>query len=628
MADKTFLMSDEASKVALADVISSGNPNVGETINNGRAIFVGLEAQISSETEDKIIEQLKYITKQCLGDSDETADYERVCVVEETEEMTIERLQSKEDVEERIMSQLAHMRYTKENILKLMADFDAANKMYAGFAVDCSKKYGVFIVPWLEKTKKILGLQIKSYTEKDLYLKLLKNGKKTSGNVVTGANGLQFTISKPHKKLWVKKSGKVIIADTVSESMETCMQVAGKKLAEYLGSLELPKFSDELKKHVLGEMNSDLSKMDENRRVQTLTFRAEIAYLQLAIQIWSSLSNWKKWEISRIRAAHPGEDCDREIRAIKAAASPGFKALGKDIRRGIHTLSKSLTGNSFKRVAAAALGASFMDVNNKWVADEANAKSFANTALAEEVNLFMYRNMRKKGFKVAEEVVEKLDYAEGIEKDLEIDFTDGTAVIEDADGEDVGVAEAADSHVNGKWTVFENEHGKLMIKKSIEEVLIDQIPTGDEGHRVFITVSNDRNDCTGDFLKEAQAKSTRVSLVSYANRGNLKIGQAIVSNGKVVGQYRIPYMNPKVYGMKVFKAAVDAVGNVEGIIERVYSYYSTEEKHYITICVLKDVRRIPGYGRTPDHVPDGRVSSKKAINTDTEVLRDMPKLSM
>ena len=265
MADKIFLTSDEASKVALSDVISSGNPNVGETINNGRAIFAGLEAQISPETEEKVIKQLRYITKQCLGDSDETADYERVCIIERTDEMTIERLQSKEDVEERIMSQLAHMRYTKENILKLMADFDAANKMYAGFAVDCSKKYGVFIVPWLEKTKKLLGLQIKSYTERDFYLKLLKDGKKTSGNVVTGANGLQFTISKPHKKLWVKKSGKVIIADTVSESMETCMQIAGKELADYLGSLELPKFSEEVKKHVLGEMEADLTKMDEIR---------------------------------------------------------------------------------------------------------------------------------------------------------------------------------------------------------------------------------------------------------------------------------------------------------------------------------------------------------------------------
>ena len=625
--ERTYLTSDEASKVALADVISSGNPNVGETINSGRAIFVGLETQVSAE-DDKIIEQLRYITKLCLGESDETADYERVCVIEETEEMTVERLGTKEDVEDKMMSQLAHMRYTRENIVGLMADFDAANKMYAGFAVDCSKKYGVYVVPWLEQTKKLLGLQIKSYTEKDLYLKLLKNGQKTSGNLVTGANGLLFSVSKPHKAIWTKKSGKIIIADTVSESMETCMQIAGKELADYLGTLELPKFSEELKKHVLGEMTSDLSKMDETRRTQTLTFRAEIAYLQLSIQIWSSLSNWKKWEISRIRAAHPGEDCDREIRAIKAAASPGFKALGKDIRRGIHTLSKSLTGDTFKRVAAAALGASFMDVNNKWVADEASAKSFANTALAEEVNLFMYRNMKKKGYQVAEEVVEKLDYVEGVEKDLEIDFTDGTAVIEDADGEDVGVAEAADSHVNGKWTVFENEKGKLMIKKSIEEVLVDQIPTGDEGHRVFITVSNDRNDYTGDFLKKAQAKGTRISLVSYANRGNLKIGQAIVSNGKVVGQYRIPYMNPKVYGVKVFEAAVDAVGNVEGTVERVYTYYSSEEKHYITICVLKDVRRISGYGRTPDHVPDGRLSSKKQILTDTEVLKDMPKLSM
>jgi len=627
MADKIFLTSDEASKVALADVISSGNPNVGETINSGRAQFAGLELQISSEDE-KVINLLKYISKQCLGESDETADYERVCVIEETEEMTIERLPAKEDVEDKMMSQLAHMRYTKENIIKLMADFDAANKMYAGFAVDCAKKYGVFIVPWLEKTKKLLTLQIKSYTEKDFFVKSLKTGQKTTGNLVTGANGLLFTVSKPHKAVWAKRSGKTVIADTVSESMETCMQVAGKELAEYLGSLELPKFSEELKKHVLGEMTSDLSKMDENRRVQTLTFRTEIAYLQLSIQIWSSLSNWKKWEISRIRAAHPGEDCDREIRAIKAAASPGFKALGKDIRRGIHTLSKSLTGDTFKRVAAAALGASFMDVNSKWVTDEANAKSFANTALAEEVNLFMYRNMKKKGYQVAEEVVEKLDYVEGVDKNLDIDFVDGTAVIENADGEDVGVAEAADSHVNGKWTTFENEQGKLMIKKSIEEILVDQIPTGDESHRVFVTVSNDRNDCTGDFLKEAQAKGTRVSLVSYANRGNLKVGQAIIANGKVVGQYRIPYMNPKVYGMKVFEAAVDAVGNVEGTVERVYCYYSSEEKHYITIGVLKDVRRISGYGRTPDHVPDGRTSIKRAINTDTEVLKDMPKLSM
>ena len=354
--NKTYLTSDEASKVALADVISSGNPNVGETINSGRAQFAGLEMQITSE-DKKVVDLLKYISKQSLGGSDETADYERVCVIEETEEMTVERLGTKEDVEDKMMSQLAHMRYTRENIVGLMADFDAANKMYAGFAVDCAKKYGVFVVPWLENTKKLLTLQIKSYTEKDFFMKSLKAGQKTTGNLVTGANGLQFTVSKPHKKLFTKKSGKVIIADTVSDSMETCMQIAGKELAEYLGSLELPRFSDELKKHIVGEMNSDLSKMDESHRVQTLTFRAEIAYLQLTIQIWSSLSNWKKWEISMIRAAHPGEDCDREIRAIKAAASPGFKALGKDIRRGIHTLSKSLTGDSFKRVAAAALGA-------------------------------------------------------------------------------------------------------------------------------------------------------------------------------------------------------------------------------------------------------------------------------
>ena len=590
---------------ALADVIRSGNPDVGEVVSN-TSTLKAIVHYAADGTEEERIRALVLLDKIFGRSSEKQANYEFVVKSVDSDEITVLQLTDKEAAE-RVLGQMKRIVRSRENLRMFLLDLDACGKMYSGFSIDCAKKSGLFNVPYLAKCKMLVGAQFRIYADnlsrEGFGVKMLKPQDEVdefqAKNLSVTDNGLVFWQS-PERTAFstTKEMGrKEYILDPVSKCLERALAEVGPEMTLFFGEQELPGFSESLKEYILKSL------------VESSTFNVTSIYLRYCLGVWTSLTMWKQSRIREIRAMNNGSEDEEQEGAIKAAVSPGFAALRKDIRRGARFVSGTLSGKPFgpKVLAAAALGASYMDTKGKvWVEDEAEAKSFAITALAEETNLLLYDKMIDLGNETTEMVVEKLDNRSsfGLEPGMRLTFEDGEAVIMNESEEEIGLAVAMNDQLEGLWIVTENEEGILELRRDIHESLVDLIPQGDETKRVFISSnqkgSDKNNNTLYEELMKAQISGEYVRLVRAANRnqGNLKVPQAITIGNKIVGAYRTPFVEGPARDVMV-----DAIGNCKGKVERLFNYYSKEEG-WVTICCLSDVR----YLQDGESMPNGLVN--------------------
>ena len=592
-----WLQPDQVWAKALADVIRSGNPDVGEVVSNTSTLkaIVHYGAD-GTETERKWALAL---LDNIFGRSTEKQDqYKLVVKKVESDEMLILKLSDKEAAE-KILGQMKRIVRTRENLRLFLIDLDAAGKMYAGFSIDCAKKSGLFNVPYLTKCKMLVGAMFRIYSEvigpEGFGMKMLKPqdsiDDSEAKNVSITDNDLVFWTSPAHKALYHTKPGgkKQYILDPVSRCLEGALEVVGPEFIKFFGEQDLPKFPEGLKRHILDSL---VVKNEDDDPAFSLTS----LYMRYMLGVWTTLTNWKLFKIREVRAMNNGGEDEEQEAAIKSAASPGFTALRKEIRRGARYVSgmssKTHTAMGPNNIAAAALGASYMDSKGQaWVEDEAEAKSFAMTALVEESNLLLHNNMGKLG-DVTEIVTEKLNLKDsvGVQAGMTLNFEDGAAVIMDEDENEIGVAIAMKEELEGFWTVVDSGDGQLMLCQDVHGALIDLIPQGDEKKRVFVTSNPKGSDKSSnalfDELLKAQISKEEVVLTRYANKdygSNAKVPQAIVIGNKIVGVYRTPFVDQQYRDI-----IVDAIGNCKGKIERLFNFRS-EDEGWITVVCLEQV---------------------------------------
>ena len=603
--DDLWFTPDKVWAKALADVIRSGNPDVGEVVSN-TSTLKAIVHYAADGTDAERIRALALLDKIFGRSSEKQANYEFVVKSVDSEEITILQLTEKEAAE-RVLGQMKRIVRSRENLRMFLVDLDACGKMYAGFSIDCAKKSGLFNVPYLAKCKMLVGAQFRIYADnlghEGFGIKMLKPQDEVdelqAKNLSVMDNGLVFWQSPERKAFSTTKEGgrKEYILDPVSKCLERALAEVGPEMTRFFGEQELPGFSESLKDYILDSL------------VTSTTFNVTSIYLRYCLGVWTSLTMWKQSRIREIRAMNNGAEDEEQEAAIKVAVSSGFAALRKDIRRGARFVSGTLSGKPFgpKVLAAAALGASYMDNKGKvWVEDEAQAKSFAITALAEETNLLLYDKMANLGNETTEVVVEKLDIRNsfGLEPGMTLTFEDGEAMIMDESEEEIGLAIAMNDQLEGFWTVTENEEGVLELRREVQESLVDLIPQGDETKRVFISSnqkgSDKNNNTLYEELMKAQISGEYVRLVRVANRnqGNLKVPQAVVVDDKIIGAYRTPFVEGPARD-----TMVDAIGNCKGKVERLFNYYSKEEG-WVTICCLSDVR----YLQDGESMPNGLVN--------------------
>lgn len=594
--ENKYVNPKEVWSTALGCVVESGLPDVGEVVANSQTLkdHVQLAANGSEEERAAVLPRLKLVLKP----QDESVPvYVRVAMPDPNQEMATFIIEAKEAGEE-VLERIKHVPWTRENLLLFMQDLDALTKMYAGFAIDCAKKFDVFEVPYLEDCKKNLGVAFRYYSADNFGMELLKAKSeedlqkliaKEGAKVLS--NGLAILRHPKRQKLMAKRGKKQVLLDPISQCLEEAMDRVGEELTSFVEGLELPKFSPVTKKYLVNAIEKDE------------TFYSEFVLMKYYLQVWTSMMNWKQKELSRVRRENGGKlDPDQEA-AIKGAVSPAFKALEADIRRGIQFLAYLISGKSFKPqyVAGVALAASYYSNKGQWVADEAFAKNFAVTALVAEFNGLLYSQRKQAGDKVTEYETAEIDaeLSFGYEIGMTLTFENGKAEIMDDDLNLVGLVTLDEIHhednhqLSGSgWEVCE-ENGHLYVRKPVVNGLDDQIPDVDETRRVFIS-SNGREDSKdsntlGKAMLEAQAMGKDVYLVKAANgMGNAGgIPQAVVVGDEIVGRYRTPFVRKgkTERGADYRQAIVETIGCVKGKVERVFTYFDKEEG-WVTITEL------------------------------------------
>ena len=584
--------------IALEDTVKSENLAVGQTIMvHVRLMTLILLLIWAIEAgNQKLVEELSQAFDAIFPPSG-PRDQEYIRVVEilpdETHEMALERIKDQKIVE-KLVSQARRMALTVENLRRLYEDLSIFAKMFGGFAIDSTKKYGIFVVPYAEKTQKGLDVRIKNLDSKFFGVKRAKDDTKfddkTWDVLPAGENGLKFAVSKPDTRHWHvagQYNEKYMLNDPTSQGMDISLQQA-RDLVRFYGEQQIPVFSVAMKESVL-------------EKIQTRkTFYIALLAAKYMTELWLTLNSWKQEKIRIVIGRNQGRPCKEEIAAVKSQATPGFKRIKEENIRAISHVFRSLNAKDVNPdfIAAVAVAACFTNKSLKW--EEEDYTISAMTMATEFVNLFFYRRMKAQGNECPEVVVEPLDLLAGIENGQTLDFVDGEA--EDHESEEETVAVAVDDSVQGRWEVFEDEKGRPFIKRSVESLLVDALTTGDESIRVFAAVADNKQaaNTLGKVLDVAQAKDMDVTL-AYAAYGenNSKVGNAIVVDGEIVGQYRTPYVDKKSYreneqrfAEAAYQALVSVVGGIRGKVERFYNYYSNEKKTYCTVCVLKDIKRI------------------------------------
>jgi hypothetical protein len=590
-----WLRPDEVWMKALADVIRSGNPDVGEVVSN-TATLKAIVRYGADGTDEERATAIRLLEK-ILGKAGKHETYELVVKSVESDEIITLALDEKELAEE-ILDQMNKVVWSRENLRLFLIDLDACGKMFAGFSIDCAKKSGTFNVRYLTKCKMALGAMFRIYKDdmgpEGFGLKMLKACDEIPDDQVNQVsvldNGLVFWKSKQRTKMtYVKEHGrKEYILDPVSRCLETALATVGPEVIDFFGQQELPEFPEALKKYILDSMVVG----DDNDP----SFNVTSVYMRYMLGVWTTLTNWKLFKIREIRAMNNGEEDDEQEAAIKSAASPGFAALRKEIRRGARFVSGSTSKDHRamgpKNIAAAALGASYMDKKGEsWVEDEADAKSFAMTALVEESNLTLFDKMGSLGNEVTEVAKAKLNNRAsfGLKDGVTLTFESGEAVIMDETEEEVGLAVAIDDQLEGLWTVVEVEEGFFELYSDVHENLIDLIPQGDERKRVFVTSnpkgSDKGNNALYEELMKAQLNGDVVTLTRVANKdfgSNVKVPQGIVIGDKIVGVYRTPFVDQAYRDV-----IVDSIGNCKGKIERLFNFRSEDEGWITVVCLEK-----------------------------------------
>lgn len=594
--DKTWLRPDEVWVKALADVIKSGNPDVGEVVSNTSTLKAIVHyAANGTEAERKwALGLLDGIFGKTSGKQE---NYELVAEKVESDEILTLKLTEKEAAD-KILGQMKKIVRSRENLRMFLVDLDACGKMFSGFSIDCAKKSGVFNVPYLEKCKMLVGAMFRIYSEgigpEGFGLKMLKPQDSIDDlevkNVSVMDNGLVFWSSPRHQIQYVKSGGKKrYILDPVSRCLEGALATVGPEFVKFFGEQDLPEFPPDLRDYILKSLKVS-SKDDDS------AFSVTSVYMRYMLGVWSTLTNWKLSKIRDIRIMNNGEEDEEQEAVIKSAVSPGFVALRKEIRRG----SRFVSGmSSSKRqamgpqnIAATALGASYMDKKGKvWIEDENEAKTFAMTALVEESNLLLHNSMKKLNAGVTEVVRERLNLKDslGVQAGMTLEFEDGAAVITDESENEIGVAYAMKDELEGFWTVVENQDGELELHKDVRQALVDLIPQGDEKKRVFVTSNPKGSDKDSNALFEellkAQLNEEDVVLTRYANKdygSNVKVPQAIVIDNKIVGVYRTPFVDQAYRDI-----IVDSIGNCKGKIERLFNFKSEDEGWITVVCLEK-----------------------------------------
>lgn len=584
--------------IALEDTVKSENLAVGQTIMVHVRIMTLILLLIWAieAGNQKLVKELSQAFDAIFPPTG-PRDQEYIRVVEilpnETHEMALERIKDQKIVE-KLVSQARRMALTVENLRRLYEDLSIFAKMFGGFAIDSAKKYGIFVVPYAERTQKGLDVRIKNLDDKFFGVKRAKDDTKFNdkawGILPAGQNGLKFAVSNIESRDWWvagQYNEKYMLNDPVSQGMDISLQQA-KDLIRFYGEQQIPVFSVAMKDAILTKIAS------------RQTFYIALLAAKYMTELWLTLNSWKQEKIRIVVGRNQGRPCKEEIAAVKSQATPGFKRIKEENIRAISHVFRALTGKEVDPdfVAAVAVAACFTNKSLAW--EEEDYTISAMTMATEFVNLFFYRRMKAQENECPEVVVEPLDLLAGIENGQTLDFVDGEA--EDHESEEQTVAVAVDDSVQGRWEVFEDEKGRPFIKRSVESLLVEALTTGDESIRVFAAVADNKQaaNTLGKVLDVAQAKDMDVTLAyaAYAEN-NSKVGNAIVVDGEIVGQYRTPYVDKKSYreneqrfAEAAYQALVSTVGGIRGKVERFYNYYSQEKKTYCTVCVLKDIKKV------------------------------------
>lgn len=597
----------------MLDVMTAESEDVGPVIANSDSLK---EAHTMGASDDPVRRAAGLAAIQLVcGPTDNTVEkwipisqFIQDCV-------EMEKLEISEDLKDiaaaMYMEQMAYVVRSPENLLLARQDLDAITKMLGGFAVDRFKKSGSFTVPWLSKCRQFLTVQWRKNDETNSGIRLMSGTKKELDAIKAKAtfiaeNGLAFWRADKKVKA-ISKCGrrKQAILDDTSRCLEEAWDIVGDEFLSLYGSLEMPKFSEPLRDYILKELN----KKYERNKVNV--FLAEFLVFRYYLEIWNSMTSWKSWSLKKAYRDNGGEaDPDQEV-AIKGAASNGFADIRKDIRRAGTTYIKE---DNPQLMGVVALAVAYTNKDGTaWVGDEAEASNFARSALAEEYDLLMWAKMKKAGKKVTQYHTERLDLYEGIEEGQTILFEDGVASIKNEEEEEVGFAKAAENKkISGNWTVVKDENGELYVRRPLEQALPELIPYGDFKKRVFISTIPEgkkiKFNTMGEALKRAQLNGTEVHLVDVANYrcGNAGVHNAVVVNGEIVGEYRVPRFQ-RLKGERERLCGI--VGGIRGKVERQFSY-QTEDGNWVTICVLKEVYPLTKAERYPKGITDRRAKDE------------------